>query len=164
MYYLCRKLITDTSAKAMIILNKDEFFIPFNTPSSKNSRINTVGRSFRSKPTSLYLHKLGIITYSSSKKTVQEYKTRPNLFREIFKDCTFKQYNPLILGYHPIRDSKRKFDLHNVFQIIGDLLTAHDFIEDDNADYLVPIPTQLNGTFYTVDKTNPGMYLKILNN
>jgi hypothetical protein len=143
---------------------RQRFFIPFNVPSSKNSRVMAPGKgSFNSPAVSKYLQKLGVQHYSTSKKVVKEYKTRPNLFKEVFKGITFKNYSPLILGYHPVRDSKRQFDLHNVFQIIGDLLTAHDIIEDDNADCLIPIPYEMNGKFYSVDKENCGIWLFILN-
>ena len=139
-------------------------FIPYNTPSSKNSRINTRSGSFFSKAVKKYLHSLGIKAFSSSKKEVSEYKGRENLFLKCFENAEdWKQYKPLILGFHPVRNSKRRFDLHNCFQIIGDLLQAHDIIEDDSAEYLVPVPMKIDGEYYSVDKDKPGIYLKILN-
>ncbi len=138
-------------------------FIPFNTPSSKNSRINTRSGSFFSPQVRKYLQALGVKSFSVSKKVVSDYKNRPNLFREALKDVDWKQHKPLILGFHPVRKSHRKFDLHNVFQIIADLLQAHDIIEEDNADYLVPVPLKIDEQYYSIDKDNPGIYLEVLN-
>ena len=39
---------------------------------------------------------------------------------------------PIIIGYHHVRKSKRLFDFSNSVEIIQDLLTAHNFIEDDD--------------------------------
>ena len=149
----------------MVIPGKDLIFIPFNVPSSKNSRVISSGKgSFHSPAVSKYLQKIGVKSYSSSKKTMEDYKTRPNLFKQSLKDVNFKDYTPLILGYHPVRKTKTKFDLHNVFQIIGDLLTAGGYIEDDNMECLVPIPFKIKGKYYTHNPENPGIYLKVLNN
>ena len=138
-------------------------FIPYNTPSSKNSRVNTRSGSFFSPAVRKYLQKIGVKNFSSSKKTVDNYKNRENLFIKCFEGIDLKQHKPLILGYHPVRDSKRRFDLHNCFQIIGDLLQAHDIIEDDSAEYLVPVPMKIDDNYYSVDKDKPGIYLKVLN-
>ncbi len=139
-------------------------FIPGNTPSSKNSRINTRSGSFFSKTVQNYLKELGVKAFSSSKKEVREYARKPNLFLKCFENAEdWKQYKPLILGYHPVRNSKRAFDLHNCFQIVADLLEAHDIIENDSADYLIPVPMKIDGKYYTIDKDNPGIYLTPLN-
>lgn len=142
---------------------EDLFFIPFNVPSSKNSRVSTSRGNFRSAAVSKYLRLIGIQHYSSKKKEVKGYTRKPNLFKESLKDFSCSKDLPLVLGYHLIRKDKRKFDYHNVVQIIADLLTAHDLIEDDDCENLVIIPYKYKGTYYTVDKDNPGVYLKILN-
>jgi hypothetical protein len=69
---------------------------------------------------------------------------------------------PIILGFHFVRDSKRKFDFTNCEHIICDLLTAHDYIKDDNCDCLVPQVMKLDGQWYSIDKINPGVWLEIL--
>ena len=138
-------------------------FIPYNTPSSKNSRINTRSGSFFSPQVRRYLQKLGVKAFSSSKQKVETYKTRPNIFAEIVGRVNWSGYKPLILGYHPVRDSKRRFDLQNCFQIVGDLRQAHGVIEDDRAEFLIPIAMKMQGEYYSLDKENPGIYLKILN-
>lgn len=135
-------------------------FIKYNTPSSKNSRIN--GKFF-SKPVQNYLKKYGIKGFSSSKKTVDRYVRTPMTFpvnelKELFKN---KEY-PIVVGFHFIRDSKRRWDIINIMQIILDLFTAFSIIEDDSMDYVIPMPFKINNSWYSIDKESPGVYITIL--
>lgn len=144
---------------------KDLIFIPFNVPSSKNSRINTSRGSFASATVKAYLTKLGIQSYSSSKKIVKGYVNRPNLIeqlRESFNNKINNKELPLEIGFHFVRDTKRKFDFHNIVQIILDLLTAHSIIIDDNMDCVVPFALKIDNKFYSIDKENPGVWIKII--
>lgn len=106
---------------------------------------------------------MGIQRFSSSKKIVIGYKTRKNEFAELLKDFNFNYSNPLVVGFHFVRSTKHKFDFHNAVQIIADLLVAHDFIEDDNMDYFIPLPFEMNKKWYSYNKENPGVYIKIYN-
>lgn len=150
-------------------------FIPYNVPSSKNSKVKTKNGIFNSPAVSKYLRKLGVQAFSSSKKTVKGYVRRPNLFELFRKDFEQmkkgKEY-PVFIGYHHVRDSRRKFDFSNSIELIQDLLTAHDFITDDNVDYVFPVPMTREGDlptadnvrckeWYSVDKNNSGVYLKL---
>jgi Holliday junction resolvase RusA-like endonuclease len=140
-----------------------EIFIPGNTPSSKNSKINTTRGSFMSKTVKKYLRSFGIQTFSSSKKTVTKYKTISYTFPEEELKCFLKDHKtPLVLGFHFVRGTKHKFDFGNICQIVLDLLTALDLIEDDNMDFLIPMPYKRDNKWYSYDKENPGVYIKIL--
>lgn len=136
-------------------------FIPFNCPSSKNSKVATSRGVFHSATVGRYLRNLGIQHYSVSKKTVKEYVNRENLFRKAFVDWE-KPTSPIKLGLHFIRDSKRKSDFHNISQIILDLMVAHDFLEDDSMDYMLPFPLEIDGKYFSYNKENPGVIIKIL--
>lgn len=152
-------------------------FIPGNVPSLKNSKVKAKGGIFASPAVNKYLRALGIQSFSSRHKTVKGYvdKNRPNKmeqFRERINKMKVGKDNPLFIGFHHVRDSKRKFDFSNSVELIQDLFVAHDFIEDDNIDYLFPIPMTIDGrlpttsnlreeNWYTVDKENPGVYIKI---
>lgn len=141
----------------------EPMFIKGNTPSLKNSKIKTSRGVFPSKTVGNYLRSLGIQAYSASRKIVLEYKTKPNLFREYLKhfpDLSECDY-PVIIKFHFVRKTKAKFDFNNANQIILDLLTAHDIIPDDNMDYVLPIPWQMEGKWYSIDKNNPGVYIQI---
>jgi len=136
-------------------------FIKGQVPSLKNSKVKGI---YHPVTVTKYLRSLGIQGYSASKKTVKEYKdpNRPNLFRKYVGNYFEGVKYPIVLGVHPVRNSRRKADFHNICHIIFDLLTAHDFIPDDNMDYIFPSPMKLEGQYYSIDKERPGVYLKIL--
>lgn len=147
------------------MVENELIFIPGNVPSSKNSRINTKHGSFASKTVKSYLNSLGIQSYSSSKKIVKGYVNKPNLIenlREDFLKQTSGKQLPLEIGFHFVRDSRRKFDFHNIVQVVLDLLTASDFIIDDNMDCVIPFALKRDGKFYSVDKENCGVWIKII--
>jgi hypothetical protein len=140
-----------------------KIFIPFNTPSLKNSKVATKRGVFRSKTVSRYLQKIGVKKYG--KGGFENYKTRPNLFNECvepLKKRLVPECYPVKLGLHFVRDSKRQFDFINACQIVFDLLVAHGVLPDDNMDYLIPIPLSMDGKFYSVDKVNPGVWVEVL--
>ena len=146
------------------MVENELIFIPFNVPSSKNSRINTSRGSFMSKTSKAYLTKLGIQSYSSSKKIVKGFVNRSNIIEQLRPEFE-KQINdkklPLEIGFHFVRDSKRKFDFHNIVQIILDLMTASDIIIDDNMDCVIPFVLKIDNKFYSVDKENCGVWIQI---
>jgi Holliday junction resolvase RusA-like endonuclease len=147
----------------IIWANKSEVFIPFNTASSKNSKINTSKGSFNSKTVQKYLKSLGIKSYSSSKKTVELYKNTELLFPVDELKALIKDKNKTtVLGFHFVRGTKHNADFNNINQIILDLMTAFDIIEDDNMDYLIPMPYKRNDKWYSYSKTEPGVYIKII--
>ena len=134
-------------------------FIPFNVPSLKNKKVKGM---YHPVTVRKYLQKIGVKSYSSSRRTVTGYKTRPNLFRESVGDYFNNIEYPAVIWFHFVRDSKRKFDFHNALHIVADLLVAHEFIIDDNMDYFLPYPMFLNGKPYTVDKNKPGVFIEYI--
>jgi len=137
----------------------NEIFIRGNVPSSKNSKVN--GKFF-SKTVQKYLRYHGIKSFSSRKKTVERYKTIPMTFPVKKLKALFKSKNPpFIVSFHFVRDSKRKFDFGNITQILFDLMTAFDIIEDDNMDITVPAAYKKDSRWYSLDKDNPGVYIKV---
>ena len=146
------------------MVENELIFIPGNVPSSKNSRINTKHGSFASKTVKAYLNSLGIQSYSSSKKIVKGYVNKPNVIeglRESFLKQTEGKELPLEIGFHFVRDSKRKFDFHNIVQVILDILTASDIIIDDNMDCVLPFALKIDNKFYSVDKEKSGVWIQI---
>ena len=137
-------------------------FINGNVPSLKNGKVKGI---FHPKTVTKYLRSLNIQGYSVSKGTVKGYRdpNKPNLFLEqvgdYFKDIEY----PFVLGVHFIRDSRRKADFHNLCHILFDLLAAHHIIEDDNMTCIFPAPFKINGKWYSVNRKNPGAWLRILN-
>lgn len=152
-------------------------FIPGSVPSLKNSKVKTKRGIFSSPTVNKYIRKLGIQSFSSSKKLVKGYvdKTKPNLIeavREEFEKMKKGKGDPIFIGYHQVRKTKSLFDFSNSVELVQDLFTAHDFIEDDNVKYVFPIPMTIDGIlptadnirtqkWYSVDKENPGVWIKI---
>lgn len=151
-------------------------FIPGNVPSLKNSKVKTSRGIFHSPTVSKFIRSLGIQHFNSRKKEIKGYKDplRPNqieALRDSFKAMKAGKNDPIIIGYHQIRNSKRLFDFSNSVELIQDLMTAHDFIEDDNVKYVFPVPMSIDGRLitesdprafplYSVDKNNPGVWIK----
>jgi hypothetical protein len=152
-------------------------FIPGNVPSLKNSKVKTSRGIFSSPTVKRWLMSVGIQSYSASKKLVKGYVAldRPNQLEALrgeFVKMKKEKGDPIFIGYHQVRKSKRLFDFSNSVEVIQDLFTAHDFIEDDNVKYVFPIPMTIDGElpstknirqkpFYTVDKECPGVWIKI---
>ena len=151
-------------------------FIPGNVPNSKSHQGSLSvskpcevcghapkrhGGAFHSKAVTGYLQSIGVKSFSSRRRIVEDYVRRSNLFRIACGDYFQGVQYPFILGMHFVRDSRRKFDFNNASQIIQDLLVAHGMIEDDNMSCMVPVPYQINGHWYTVDKTCPGVFLRV---
>lgn len=134
-----------------------KFFIPFNVPALKNG---TVNGKFKSKQVVKYMQKLGIKSFSSKKKTFDNYVRRLNVFYETISRVK-RPDQQSFFGFHFIRESKRNFDFSNAVQILEDLFTAHGFIDDDNINVMIPVPLFVNGRAYTVDKKNPGVIVSI---
>ena len=42
-------------------------------------------------------------------------------------------------------------------------MVAGDVIEDDNMDCVLPFPLKYNGSWYSVDKDNPGVWITLMN-
>ena len=143
-------------------------FIEGNVPSIKNSKIPLKHANILSATAQKYLRLVGIQSYSAKRKEVKEFKTRQNMFRlktePYFKESfDFSKGEVMELGIHFVRGSRHKTDFHNLCQIVFGLLVAHDLIPDDDMDTVMPIPFKISGQWYSYDKTNPGVYIKILN-
>ena len=148
------------------MVENELIFIPGNVPSLKNSKVKTSRGIFSSKTVKKYLANLGIQRYSSSRKEVLGYKTRPNIFQEQIVpqiiELLENKEPPFEIGFHFVRGTKHKFDFNNANQLIADLIVAHDVLEDDNMDYFIPFALKIDNKFYSVDKTNPGVWIKII--
>ena len=136
-------------------------FIPGQVPSLKNSKVKGI---YHPVTVTKYLRSLGIQGYSASEKTVKEYKdpNRPNLFRKYVGNYFEGAEYPIVLGFHFVRGRRGSWDIGNAQHILLDLLTAHDLIQDDNADCLIPQSFKIDGRWYSYSKERPGVYLKIL--
>ena len=122
--------------------SKRKWFIPFNVPSSKNGRRWT-GKYFISSKT--------VMTYR--KNTKDSYEKYAAAFRKEFD--TYQ--TPVQIGFTFIRGTRHKFDYINPAQTVQDDMVKHGWIEDDNADFIIPVFER-----YSYDKTKPGVIIEIL--
>lgn len=124
-------------------------FIPGNVSSSKNSKQWTGKYLVSSKQTQRYV------------KNTEWYWVQ---MRKDFRNMIKGLQKPLMIGFHFVRDSKRKYDYCNMLQICQDMMVKHQWIEDDNVDEMYPVPFKIDGKYSTVDKNKAGVYIKVLNN
>lgn len=116
-------------------------FIPGNVPSSKNSRVWT-GKFF------------------VASKTVQNYCKNSKQYwidqREVFLDLIHEQEPPYKVKFKFVRNSIRLFDYINPLQTVQDLMVTHGWIEDDNADFLIPKLLK-----YELDYSKSGVWISV---
>jgi len=118
-------------------------YIPYNTPSSKNSKVVT---------------KSGMIV--SSKLCYRWLKNTKNVWIDK-KESFHKQ----LVGFQPpyhivfgfVRDTKRKFDFINAAQIICDTMQKYEWLENDDCTVIIPyfLP-------HRVDKQKAGCYIQVI--
>ena len=158
------------------MLENKLIFIPYNTPALTIRKVKTSKGIFSSPTVKKYLRKLGIQSYSSGKKTVLGYVTKPNEFeklRQQFEKALLNKGFPVLICFHFVRDSKRLFDWGNATEIIFDLLTAHDIIPDDNVSFIFPSIMTVDGIlpnennireleWYSINKEESGVWIKIV--
>jgi hypothetical protein len=118
-----------------------EIFIPGNVPSSKNGRVWTGKYFVASKATQKY--------WRASK---QDWIDN----REAFVNAVQDMPKPYKIRFKFIRNSVRLFDYVNPLQTILDLMVEHKWLEDDNADVIIPkfMP-------YEIDYLQPGVIITV---
>ena len=106
-------------------------FIPGNVPSSKNSRVWTGKFFVVSKTVQNY--------YKATKQHWLENK-------DVFLDLVHDQEPPYKVKFKFVRNSVRLFDYINPLQTVQDQMVQYGWIEDDNADFLLPklLPYELD--------------------
>lgn len=120
-------------------------FIGKNVPSSKNSKTWTGKILIKSKLCQRYI-----------KWAEPLFKAQKDEWEKMKQEHTER---PLMVGMYFYRDSKRKFDFNNVSQILCDMMTANDYIEDDNINEMVPVYLGHE----VVKKEQSGVKLSIVN-
>jgi len=117
------------------------WFIPGNVPSSKNSRQWTGKYFIASKSTQNWRKATSIHWEEFKEEFLQEIAQRPL---------------PLKIHFKFIRGTKHKFDYVNPLQTIQDEMVHHGWLEDDNADILIPVLEE-----FEYSKENPGVYITL---
>jgi len=121
---------------------KNKWFIPGNVPSSKNGRRWT-GKYFIASKT--------VVTYR--KKTKEYYEQ----YAQEFKDELSNYELPVKIKFTFIRGTRHKFDYINPAQTVQDDMVKNGWIEDDNAEFIIPEFVQ-----YKYNKEDPGVHIEII--
>lgn len=167
-----KKVKKRTSAKKVVHPTAENregmVFIPYEVPSSKNSKTTTKsGIPVSSKAVTRYLQLVGVKGYSSRLKSYENYKTanRINYYeklREDWKALPRVDEGPIFVGVHFVRKGNGRYDFHNMVQLVADLMTAHGWIEDDDVAHTYFVPMAFGEALHTVDNTKFGVYLTVL--
>ena len=118
-----------------------EWFIPGNVPSSKN------GRRWTGK---YFIASKSVMNYR--KKTKEFYKQYADEFKEAISKCE----KPIHIEFEFVRSTRHKFDYINPAQTVQDDMVKHGWIDDDNADHIIPVFSK-----YSYNKEEPGVFIKI---
>ena len=121
-------------------------FCKENVPSSKNGRRWT-GRHFVPSTATLKWRR----------QTSDWWDENRDRFLDHVKDKNL----PLRIGFHFVRGSRHRYDWVNPVQTIQDEMVKKGWIEDDNVEFLVPVPFKMNKQYSTYNKEKPGVYIKI---
>jgi Holliday junction resolvase RusA-like endonuclease len=133
-----------------------KLFIPGKVPALKNSKqIVATGPRCR-------VCKRGKFPKLISSKRVKQWKTETKPYWEKNKKKFLWQADlsdkPLHVEFQFVRKSKHKFDYTNALDTVQDEMVAHGWLEDDNADEIIPVIVP-----FKYDKMNPGVYIRVLN-
>lgn len=93
-------------------------------------------------------------------KTAQKYvrvtKKAYTNYMPIFTKHLATLEKPYIISFKFIRGSKHKFDYPNPLQTVLDLMVKYEWLEDDNADEVLPVFEP-----YIYSKERPGVIISI---
>jgi hypothetical protein len=78
-------------------------------------------------------------------------------YTEEFKKELENHELPVKISFEFVRGSRHKFDYLNPAQTVQDDMVKYGWIEDDNAEFIIPAFEQ-----YTYSKENPGVWIEIL--
>jgi hypothetical protein len=140
----------NTLLKVVLESYKDCIFIPENTPSGKNNRI-CAGKFLIDAPAVKAYKGITAPIWSNTE------------IKAAFKKMLPKT-KPYFIGFHFIKSTKHKFDFINPLQTVQDLMVKYEWIEDDNTTIMFPVPLSINGEYFSIDKTNPGVIIKPIKN
>ena len=88
------------------------------------------------------------------RKASKEYYTK---YAEDFRKEVDKLTSPVRISFEFIRGTRHKFDYINPAQTVQDDMVKHGWIEDDNAEFIIPDFKQ-----YSYDKENPGVWIELI--
>jgi hypothetical protein len=119
----------------------NKIFIPFSTPSSKNSRRNFGNRSLPSKATERW-----------RKLTKDYWLTRKGEFLQMLEG----KEKPYRVHMQFVRGTRHKFDYSNPCETVQDEMVKYGWLDDDNCTEMMPV-----FDLYSYNKENPGVWIYV---
>ena len=153
----------DNTINAIVLSLEKEFhywYIPGNVPSSKNNK--TPMPIYKGSRTGKRYIVSCSITEHPNSKIYKE--TKGGLYYDDGLEFRMKTENkpkPLEVGFFFINNTSHKFDIINKMQIVQDLMVKHGWIDDDNADELIPFFPKINGDHYLTDPKWAGVIILV---
>lgn len=92
------------------------------------------------------------------KETKKEYLDQKETFLKMLEG----KETPYRIGLHFVRKTKRRWDFHNMCQLVLDLMTTYEWIEDDNTNIIFPFPLEIEDKLCSYNKEKPGVYITLL--
>ena len=142
----------------------NSIFIPGEVYSSKNSKrifpkaaAKYTGWTFRNK---------NVVPFITSSTAVNNYKSEImryyTAYRQNFLDMIRGKVYPLFLEFHFVRATKAGWDFNNMSQLVCDMMVKAGWVPDDNVKILFPVPPMPPLKPYSIDKKNPGVFIRVL--
>ncbi len=123
-------------------------YIPTEVISSKNSK-----RIVKSADTVKIIGSKASLNYK--KNTSMYYLS----YRKEFIELTKGLEKPYYIGLYFLRGTRGKFDYNNMGQTVFDRMVEHNWIEDDNANYVIPV---ILGHCVCHDKKDAGVVISVM--
>lgn len=107
-------------------------FIPGEVPSKKNHKQIRLFKGSRPK----------LESSNFTKRYEKETAIFFNKFMHDFRKMVAQHQYPLTVKFALLRRTKQKFDYNNILHVVLDQMVKYRWIDDDDADHLIPIPLQ----------------------
>lgn len=165
-----KKVSHSTSQPKLVSNSADFIFIPYNVPSSKNSkRITWLFKPMKGNVVATMSTKNGrksvTPTIQESKACVDYRSVTKNYwvaYSSLFKKLIKDKEPPYVIEFTLIRSSKRRWDFHNIIQLTCDLMQEYGWIEDDDIKNILPVPPLPPKKSHHIDKLNAGIEIRVL--
>ena len=142
----------------------NSIFIPGEVYSSKNSKrifpkasAKYTGWTFRNK---------NVVPFITSSTAVNNYKSEImryyTAYRQNFLDMVRDKSYPLVVEFHFVRKTKSGWDFVNMCQLVLDMMVKAEWLKDDDVSVILPIPPLPPLKPFSVDKKNPGVFIRVL--
>lgn len=135
-------------------------FIPHEVRSSKNSKQLYIGQKILKDGSKKSIPR------STDSEAVKEYREKAGSYYEILSSVMQREFRkhslPYYIEFSFVRSTHAEFDFANLVQLPQDMMVEYKWMGDDNVKIMVPVPPPQGMPIYTISKTSPGLWIKII--